>query len=140
MPYLACISQYQLAMGASSNCLCSINGNHACLFTHINTDQRQRKWGGGGTRLATMFCNSCGIGTFNPRIVKEPLYNLQTITTILYVCIPQFERGTVFSGLDWKTTARNLIQQLSVRLWGYNTKMLLARLVSMPSGADWLAF
>ena len=50
------------------------------------------------------------------------------------------ERGTVFSGLDGKTATRNLIQQLSVRLLGYNAKMLLARLASMPSGPDWLAF
>ena len=47
-------------------------------------------------------------------------------------------RGTVFSGVEGGTALRNLLQQLSVVLWTYNSKMLTNVLASLPSGPDWL--
>ena len=48
------------------------------------------------------------------------------------------KRGTAFSGVAPTQATNNLKQQLSVKLWLYNAKMILHKLSVMQGGPAWL--
>ena len=47
-------------------------------------------------------------------------------------------RSIVHNRLSMVEASRNLLQQLCVKLWAYNAKMILSRFSLFPSPPDWV--
>ena len=99
----------------------SVNAGAAAVAGEIEKDQKH-----------TAKVERSG-GRFYPLVVKTlGVWTASSLTTLRTIAA----RTTVRSGLTTKLALRNLIEQLSIKCWAYNAKMMLHHLSYLPGNTS----